>query len=1199
MSREFVLHKEIPVKLKNLCSLMVMLTICLGTFVLGASSPAWAQQAAGSITGTVTDPTGSAIPDATVIVRDVDRGTTWTTKTGSAGIYEFPQITVGTVVVSVDASGFNKEVRNSFTLSVNQVAQIDFKMQIGSVNATVDVTAAPPLLQTVSTEVGAVLDANAVGSLPMASRDINQLTLLVPGVVSPNIFAFQSSQNTFGTGRPYVNGAREQDNNASLDGMDINQPDNNDAAYVASPDAIGNFNVITSNAPADYGNYIGGVIVETTKSGTNHFHGTVYEYFRNTVLDANTWQDKANPILSLPDPNNDGGFYSPATLVRPTLQWNNFGAAVGGPIIKNKLFFFADETTEYNNTPRTANTNTTIPPAFLTGNLGALCTSQPGATFVNGVCSDQALQLYSPTYLTGPNAGQVAPLGARQPFLNNMVPINSKVAGAMVASPLFAQQFEQQTYFTSGYVHSYQGDAKIDWQASPNDHIMGRYTQAYTINTSSNGTDVLSPNLTREYPLKNFVVNYDRTITPSLVNEVRAGMQIFPANDQIYTNATSQNLPQLFGLPGVQESILPSLSFGYGTVGNADGVEIFHDTTIEAEDSITWTHSKHSIHAGFELYHYIMNDIYAGNQGAAGSFAFSGQYTSNGNVPGTTTAISGSPFADFLLGLPQNVQQGVPFNFHLRNSLFAGFVQDNWNVTRNLTLNLGVRYELTTARGDKDPNNNVNFNLNTGTPEVGTNYNTYKGIDNFQPRVGFAWQPGWVPRMVIRGAYDISTYMEGNGVNNMAVVNPPNVELHNEQNLTGAAYLYPVTTLDQGYTPFSAACTVAELQAFASQCFASGQVHATNPNLQPAVDQQFSLAVQQQFGTNTTMTIGYVGNKDDHMSDIYLYNQQQINSAGAIVPGPYMQPIVNAGAQARYNGSDGISRYNALEATLGIKQYHGLDLQASYTWSKCMANSLGYFGSYGDEEGAGQSQTEADQNFFQNEYNPRADYGRCTTDLASYFTAYGVYDLPFGRGKLIGTNVSRPVNAVIGGWKIAADTSLHSGFGITPFTGGGYSDENAFSASTLTGSYEPRPNCVSGIAVNQPMQTVQIGSSIGRTNLNPATLSEVADVSAGGTFGNCETGILRGPGLKTADLNLTKMVYFTDQFNLAFSAQFINVTNTPIFSVPSIGYSSCGACNAVRTTGYFGGGAGTVGSFGLVDGSNPGRQIELSLRLSY
>jgi len=1174
-----------------------MLRIAVGAaclLIMSASPTARAQQAAGSITGTVEDASGSVLAGATVTVRDADRGTTWVTKTSDAGIYEFPSITAGNLSVKAEAPGFSVEQRSTFALVVNQVARVDFRLQVGKVSETVSVSDAPPLLQTDSTEVGTVLDANAVTSLPLVTRDVNQLSLLAPGVVSPNIFAFESSQTTFGTGRPYVNGAREQDNNSTLDGMDVNQPDNNDVAYVPSPDAIQNFNIITSNAPADFGNYIGGVIVESIKSGTNQFHGNVFEYFRNNILNANSWQDKANAYLQIPSTANPDVYVaSGVTLPRPVLQWNEFGGTVGGPIIKNKLFFFADEQTELNNTPRTAQTNSVIPQQYLSGNLSNLCTSQ-GATFVNGVCSNPALQLYSPVYLTGPNAGQVAPLDARQPFLNNQVPINSKVAGAMVASPLFAQQFEQQSYYTSGYVHSYQGDVKIDWQASQNDHIMGRYSQMYTINESSNGTDVLTPNLTREYPLKNFVVNYVRTISPSLVNEVRAGAQIFPANDQIYTNATSVNLPAQFGLPGVQESILPAMSFGFGTVGSTDGVEIFHDTTYEAEDSITWTHGKHSIHAGFELYHYMMNDVYAGNQGAAGAFNFSGQYTGNGT--------NGSPFADFLLGLPQQVQQGVPFNFHLRNSLFAGFGQDNWKATHNLTLNVGMRYELTTARGDENSNKNVNFDLLTGTPEIGTNYNTYKGIDNLQPRVGFAWQPGWSPNTVVRGAYDISTYMEGNGVNNMAVVNPPNVELHNELNNSGAALLYPVTTLDQGYTPFSAACTPAQLMSFASACFASGQVHATNPNLQPAVDQQWSLFVQQQLNPNTTFTIGYVGNKDDHMADIYLYNQKLLNTQGTPVPGPYMQPIVNAGAQARYNASDGFSRYNALEATIAQKNYHGLDFQASYTWSKCMANSLGYFGSYGDEEGAGESQTQATQNFFQNEYDPKADYGRCTIDTSQNFSAYGVYRLPFGRGKQFASNVNRAVDAIIGGWQTAVDTTFRSGFGITPFAGAYMGDENALSASSLTGSYQPRPNCAVGVSSSQSMQTVQIGGSIGKTNLNPGSVSEVADVADGGTFGNCENGALRGPSLKTADLNLTKQIPVGERVNMAVSAQFINLTNTPIFSVPASWwgqYSSCQACNGTRTTGPLGGGANTVGVFGLLDGSNPGREIELSLKLSF
>jgi hypothetical protein len=1133
--------------------------------------------------------------NATVTVRDVDRGTTWTTRTSASGLYDFPEIPVGNVTVKVEATGFAATVRNQFNLVLNQVAKIDFTLTLGKVSETVDVTAAPPLLQTGSTEVGTLLDTNAVSNLPLATRDINQLTLLAPGVISPNIFAFESSQNTFGTGRPYVNGAREQDNNLSLDGMDINQPDNNDVAYVPSPDAIQEFNIITSNAPADYGNYIGGVIVESIKSGTNKFHGNLFEYIRNTDLDANTWQDKANASLLVQSKTNPNSYVLNGVVTpRPVLQWNNFGGTVGGPIIKDKLFFFADEQTEINNTPATGQTNSTIPSAYLGGDFSNLCTSQ-GATFVNGLCSNPTYQLYSPVYLSGPNAGQVAPVAARQPFANNKVPVNSKVAAAIVASPLFAAQEEQVNYFTAGYVHSSQGDLKVDFEPTQSDHISGRYSQMYTINQSSNGTDQLTPNLTREYPLKNFVGDYVRTLSPRLVNDARFGMQIFPANDQIYTNATSGNLPQEFGLPGVQESILPAISFGYTPIGSSDGVEIFHDTTVEAEDSITWTHGKHTIHGGFEYYHYIMNDVYAGNQGAAGAFNFSGQYT------GTSTT-NGNPFADFLLGLPQQVQQGVPFNFHLRNSLFAGYVQDNFQLTHNLSLNLGLRYELTTPRGDKNAANNVNFDLLTGTPEIGTNYNTYTGIDNFQPRVGFAWQPGWLHDMVLRGAYDISTYMEGNGVNNMAVVNPPNVELHNELNNSGAALEYPVTTLDQGYTPFSAACTPAQLMAFSSACFASGQAHATNPNLQPAVDQQWNLSIQQQVKANTTFTIGYVGNKDDHMSDIYLYNQKEINSMGAVVAGPYMQPIVAAGAQARYNASDGISRFNALEATVAQKNYHGMEMQASYTWSKCMANSLGYFGSYGDEEGAGESQTQATQNFFQNEYNPKGDYGRCTIDVSQNFGAYAVYDLPFGRGKQFANGVNRAVDEVIGGWQTALDLSLRSGFGITPFAGAYMGDANANSASTLTGSYEPRPNCVAGVSSTEAMQTVQIGGSIGRTNLNPGAVSEVADLSAGGGYGNCQTGALRGPSLKTADLNLTKRFPVAEGINMAFSAQFINLTNTPIFSVPASWwgqYSSCNSCNGVRTTGPLGGGAGTVGQFGLLDGSNPGREIELSLKLSF
>jgi hypothetical protein len=280
------------------------------------------------------------------------------------------------------------------------------------------------------------------------------------------------------------------------------------------------------------------------------------------------------------------------------------------------------------------------------------------------------------------------------------------------------------------------------------------------------------------------------------------------------------------------------------------------------------------------------------------------------------------------------------------------------------------------------------------------------------------------------------------------------------------------------------------------------------------------------------------------------------------------------------------------------KGFHGLDYQMNYSWSKCMTNTLGYFGSYGDEEGIGESQTQATQNFFQNEYDPRADYGRCTTDVASYFGGYAVYSLPFGRGKLIGNSVNHAVNELIGGWELAGDINLHTGFGITPFAGTFMGDSNPNSASSLTGSYQPRPNCVSGVTTNSALQTVQIGSSIGKVNLNPAAVAPTTN----GQYGNCESGSLRGPNLTTSDLSVIKHFPITESVNLAFNAQFINLTNTPIFSVPASWwgqYSSCASCNGVRTTGVNGGGSGTTGLFGLLDGSNPGRQIELSMKLNF
>lgn len=1125
-------------------------SVCMLLMLFSAPGSARAQQSAGSVTGTVTDPSGSAVAGATVTARDVDQGATWTTKTDDAGIYEFPRVSVGQIAVKVEASGFGIQERTPFTLELNQTARVDFQLAVGKVSDTVRVSGEAPLLQTDSSLNGTVISQLATTSLPLASRDINQLTLLVPGVVSPNIYAFQSPQTTFGTGRPYVNGAREQDNNFSLDGMDTNQPDNSEVAYVPGPDAVQEFNIITSNAPADFGNYLGGIIVETLKSGTNAYHGDVFEFLRNTDLNANSWNNKAQQFAST----------GAALLPRQALQWNEFGATFGGPIIKDKLFFFADYQESLYNTPSTAIPFSPVPAAFRTGDFSSDCTG----TFTGGLCSNPAQQMYDPAS-SNTAAG-------RTPFLNNQVPIRSKVAGNIIGSALFPAA-TASSYVSHNYVNSYQGDAKIDWQASDRDHVMGRYTQQYVINNTTNSL-ALIPSLTREYPLKNFVIDYTRTFTPTLVNEARFGAQIFPANDQVYTNASGQNMPQLFDLPGVQDTILPAMNIGqYGTVGNNDSVEIFHDNTFEAEDLLTWTHGRHIITGGGEFFHYVINDLYPGNQGLAGDFDFTGQFTGN---TGTT---GGDPVADFLLGLPEEVDEGTPLTLDLRNSLIGAFAQDNWKATPKLTLNLGLRYEVNTARGDKNANDNVNFNLVSGTPEIGTNYDTYTGIDTLQPRIGFAWQP--IHNTVVRGAYDLSSFMEATGLNNMAVANPPYQIARSEINNGLPA---PETTLDQGYSAFpAAACTAQGLQQFSAACLAGGvTVHATNPHLQPAVDQQWTAFVEHQFNGNTTATLGYVGNKVDHMTDIFLYDQKLLESNGTVAPPPYAAPLVNAGANVRYNDSSAIQRYNALELSVAERAYHGLDLQASYTWSRCMSNSLGYFGQYGDEEGIGQSQTNGGYFFFQNEYNPLADYGRCISDIAQDVQGYVVYDLPFGKGRQFGANAGTAANAIIGGWQLATDFTFHSGFAIDPSA----PDESG------TGSYDSRPDCVSGAANNGSGAFESFGASVGKQLLNPGAVS----LPAAGTFGNCEVGALRGPGLKTDDLNITKKINISERVNLQFMTQFINLTNTPIFGAPA---SGCGPeCNGQIQTGANGGNTG-AGNFGFAQSMDPGRQIQFGLKVNY
>ncbi|HLQ52153.1 MAG TPA: TonB-dependent receptor, partial [Terriglobales bacterium] len=668
--------------------------------------------------------------------------------------------------------------------------------------------------------------------------------------------------------------------------------------------------------------------------------------------------------------------------------------------------------------------------------------------------------------------------------------------------------------------------------------------------------------------------------TPNLLNDFRIGFSYFPVTEG-FSNPTGQNLPQAFGIAGVTDTFLPALVFSGsglqpGAIGNNDLVQSFHDTTLQFEDTFTLTRGKHVLHAGFEVYRYIQNDLYPGNAGLAGQFTFNGQFTgNNGSSPGFSAA-------DFLLGLPQDVQQGNGGggNRYLRNSLIAGFGQDNWRITNNLTLNLGLRYELTTPRYEAN-DRAVNFNIFTGQPQIaGTNgasratYESYTGIGNFQPRIGIAWSPDFLRNTVFRGAYGISSFMEANGVNNLPYQNPPFIQAHEVSFISSTAL--PSSTLDQGFSNFPAAgCTVAALQALSPLCIQGATLHLTNTSLRPAVDQQWNFSIQHQFGSHTSFQVGYVGNKIDHMSNIFIFNQKVLNPNGTVSPGPFAQPLINCcGAgnspTIRFNDSSAIQRYNALQTTFEQRAFHGLDFKANYTWSKCLNNSLGYFGPFGDEEALPGTTSQTGFNFFyQNSYNPKGDYGLCIADAKHLFNGYLVYELPFGHGKLFGGSASDVVNAIIGGWTVATNFTLHSGFAITPLG----------SDSSSTGSASPRANCPLGVSKDGSGAIVNL-SPVGTPPLfgkqwwNPVS----ATPGTPGHFGNCGIGSFRGPGLTTADLNVAKRFALTERMNVELLAQFINVTNTPILGRPSFFQGS---------------------TFGTITSSNPGRQVQFGLKLHY
>jgi hypothetical protein len=366
---------------------LVLSLLVLGVLFTVSTYVVAAQEITATITGAVLDPSGAAIAGAKVTAKDLDRGTVWPTTTNGSGFYNCPRLPVGRYEVRVENAGFDAAVQSPVELQLNQTARLDFHLQVGNVNQSVEVTSAAPVLQTEVTQLGTIIDSRTNTQLPLATRNYVQLTMLAPGSVHPNPQGFENGQTTGSGARPYINGNREQANNFVLDGVDNNQVSDNSVGYAPSPDAIQEFNLISQNASAEFGSFMGGIVSTSIKSGSNGFHGNLFEFFRNDKLNANQWSNNFNKTN------------------RPLLRWNEFGGTLGGPIKRNKLFFFVDYQGERFDTPASTSGFTVLTSPERQGNFSQLLA--------------QGIQLYYPG------------TGKKTPITGNIIPITSLSPAAL------------------------------------------------------------------------------------------------------------------------------------------------------------------------------------------------------------------------------------------------------------------------------------------------------------------------------------------------------------------------------------------------------------------------------------------------------------------------------------------------------------------------------------------------------------------------------------------------------------------------------------------------------------------------------------------------------------------------------------------------------------------------------------------------
>jgi hypothetical protein len=1082
------------VRFRSLVFVLAMLSAGLGVS---------AQQITGSIRGAVQDPSGALVQAAAVSARQTETGLTRTATTEPSGAYILLELPVGHYELQVEAKGFQKYVQQGITLNVNETAVIPVHLAVGAESQVVQVDADAQLIQSTVTSLGKTVSEREVLDLPLNGRNFTQLGLLQPGVV-PLTPGLAEAGGSLRAGQAYaVNGQRPESNNFLIDGA--NNFNGVDGGFVLKPpvDAITEFRILTHNASAEFGQSLGSTTNIITRSGTNRFHGAVWEFLRNDVFDA------TNYFAATTEP----------------LKQNQFGGTFGGPIRKDKTFFFA-YFEGFRNRQGETDSSTVPSVAERQGDFSALCPEG----FTAGFCNNPNHQLFN-VFLNQPYPGNQYPVDTQtNPLSQNLL-------------QYFPFPNNGPNVFTSTQVvrqDSNQGGVKIDHYLTASDILNLRYSiidgdQFNPIPTS--GASVPGFPVGQDQRAQNFVIQETHTFSPNTIGVFRFS---YLRNKFLFGEHVNNTTPASLGFqytPSLAAAVgPPSIQVaGYTTIGNPiTGPRDTYENAFDYSASLSWVHGRHELKFGGGYQHLQVNAL----QGIAtnGFYVFAG-------FPVVPDA-----FASFLFGQPVVFLQGLgDFERGIRGNAVNGYVQDTFKATSRLTFNLGLRYDLPFPYTEIKNRQTlwIPGRQSTVMPDApnGLLYPGDKGVPagliptfkkGFAPRVGVAWDPTGSAKWLVTSAYGIfyEPYYTGQGGPLQSPISAP-----------------PFLQTPQVSTPDFA-------DPFGGNPPINGQFSTPLTNLTLAANlplpysQDWDLNVQRSFGSDLLFEIGYVGTKGTKLPRFVEANPA-IYIPGVDADGDPISTSSNADQRRIHSGCtladppnsciysstgliEGIanSSYNALEASLKKRFSHGLSFLASYTYSKSIDDSSSF-----NLTGSASKPLAGENDLAQNPFDVAAERGRSLFDARHRFVLSYQWSLPWWR------QPKGWYQQVLGNWQVNGIVTAMTGTPFTVFDGNDFSVQG--SAPEISGFFSNRPNVVAGQNPNDGPKTTS-------TWLNPNAFQRITQDpnSPVQQFGSAGRNIAQGPGFTDWDFSLFKNIRVTESKEFQFRAEFFNIFNHPNFHNP-------------------------------------------------